>query len=120
MFKLAKKMWYLLPRCGRIDSIVFAPPGDAGGVKSLYTVCGWLGHLGKSTISSFDGNHLVDWFPHRCELFDKSYAPHFAVYPEVHQPYLGEGCFHICFALGKYGRILPHADLVVCKNPDMA
>jgi hypothetical protein len=119
MGRRLRKLWYSLPRWGKIDSIVYAPPGDSGGVKSLYTVCGWLGELGKSTIVPFDGNHLVNWFPHRCTIFDEIYTPHVVVYPEVHQPNLGDKYFHICFALGKYGAIQPHADLVVCKTPDM-
>src|SRR4051812_14892610 len=119
MGRRLRKFWYSLPRWGRIDSIVYAPPGDSGGVKSLYTLSDWLKGLGQSSIVPFDGNHLVNWFPHHCKIFDQTYQPHVVVYPEVYQPNLGDKYFHVCFALGKYGTIQPHADLVVCKTPDM-
>lgn len=36
-----------------VNSIVFAPHFQAGGVKSLYSVCEWLKELGRSTIAPF-------------------------------------------------------------------
>ncbi|WP_160164470.1 hypothetical protein [Pedosphaera parvula] len=95
-----------------------APPGYSGGVKSLYTVCGWLGSLGKSTIQPFDGSHLVHWFAHRCEINQNNYKPDLVVYPAIHPINMGEEVFHLCCAFGKYKRIESHADLVVCKSPD--
>src|SRR5579872_2354738 len=115
--------WQRLRRYWRkkwnIESLVYAPPGDSGGVKSLYTVCDWLKALGKSTIAPFDGPGLVSWFTHSCELYDCSYRPDVIIYPEIYQPHLEPGQFHICYALGKYKPIEPHADLVVCKSADM-
>ncbi|MGZ5023194.1 MAG: hypothetical protein ACXWAX_11470, partial [Chthoniobacterales bacterium] len=41
--------------------------------------------------------------------------PDLVVYPEIYQPQ-NEGAFQICFALGKWGDISPHADLAVCRS----
>lgn len=115
------RLWNSRPAFMRrpIDSIVFAPPGSSGGVKSLYNVCSWLNRLGRCAISPFDGRHLVSWFPHDCRIYDESYFPDLVIYPEIHQPDLGRQHFHICFALGRYQLVQPHADLVVVKSPDM-
>lgn len=103
-----------------MQSIVFSPPSQAGGVKSLYSVCQWLDGLGISRIQPFDNSaELASWFDHRCSLFDISYEPDLVVYPEVHQPYLGPDIFHICFALGKHRPIEAHADLVVCRSREV-
>lgn len=99
-----------------IDSIVFAPSFLAGGVKSLYSVCGWLNDLGRSTIAPFSEPKLAAWFDHDRELYDYSYSPDVLVYPEVYQPHVDGTKYHICFALGKHGLIEPHADLTVCKS----
>jgi hypothetical protein len=98
-----------------INSIVFAPYFQAGGVKSLYSVCEWLNDIGRSTVMPFVEPKLVSWFKHHCELYDYSYSPDVLVYPEVYQPYV-EGKYHICFALGKRALIESHADLIVCKS----
>jgi hypothetical protein len=98
-----------------INSIVFAPYFQAGGVKSLYAVCEWLNDLGRSAIAPFVEPKLISWFEHRCELYDYSYAPDVVIYPEVYQPYV-KGKYHICFALGKRAPIDPHANLIVCKS----
>ena len=102
----------------KVNSIVFAPAFQSGGVKSLYAVCEWLCELGTSTIAPFNRPRLASWFTHRCELYDYSYFPDVLVYPEIYQPYVA-GKYHICFALGKYARIAPHADLVVCKSQEI-
>ena len=102
----------------KINSLVFAPPFQSGGVKSLYAVCEWLGELGPSAIAPFSKPKLASWFTHRCELYDYSYSPDVLVYPEIYQPYVA-GKYHICFALGKYAPVEPHADLVVCKSPEI-
>lgn len=99
----------------KVKSLVFAPAFQSGGVKSLYSVCEWLGELGPSAIAPFQQPRLASWFMHRCELYDYSYSPEVLVYPEIYQPYVA-GKYHICFALGKYAAIAPHADLVVCKS----
>jgi hypothetical protein len=39
------------------------------------------------------------------------------IYPEIYQAHYDLIKYHICFALGKYAPIEPHADLVVCKSP---
>lgn len=101
-----------------INSVVYAPPGYSGGVKSLYTLCSWLSDLGKSALTPFDGDHLVDWFSHHCRMFDGSYRPHLVVYPAIHPVKMERDQFHLCCAFGKYRQIEPHADLVVCKSPD--
>ena len=103
----------------QIYSVVFAPPGDSGGVKSLYTLSDWLGRLGRSTIVPFDGASLVSWFAHDCRIYNDGYVPDVVVYPEVYQPHLGPRFFHICFALGQFKPIEPHADLVVVKSSGM-
>jgi hypothetical protein len=102
----------------KINSLVFAPAFQSGGVKSLYSVCEWLGELGQSTIAPFQQPRLASWFTHGCQLYDYSYSPEVLVYPEIYQPYVA-GKFHICFALGKYAAIAAHADLVVCKSPEI-
>ncbi|HVG34399.1 MAG TPA: hypothetical protein VM911_15115 [Pyrinomonadaceae bacterium] len=101
-----------------INSIVFAPYFQAGGVKSLYSVCEWLSELGRSTIASFVEPKLVSWFEHHCELYDYSYSPDLLVYPEVFQPYI-KGKYHLCFALGKRAPVEPHANLIVCKSHEI-
>jgi len=98
-----------------IDSIVFAPPAIAGGVKSLYSVCAWLSELGRSSITPFDEPTLASWFTHHCELYDYSYSPDVLIYPEVYQPHVSGVKYHICFALG-HRHIEPHADLTVCRS----
>jgi hypothetical protein len=98
-----------------IDSVVFSPPDQAGGVKSLYSVCEWLNDLGRSTIAPTSQPKLASWFEHPCELYDSSYPPDLLIYPEIYQPYF-RWTFHICFALGKCAPIAPHANLVVCKS----
>jgi hypothetical protein len=108
----------LLGRKRKIKSLVFAPAFQSGGVKSLYSVCEWLGELGPSTIAPFQQPKLAAWFTHHCELYDYSYSPEVLVYPEIYQPYVA-GKYHICFALGKYAPISPHADLVVCKSQEI-
>lgn len=105
---------------GRLYSVVFAPPGDSGGVKSLYHLSNWLDRLGPSGIAPFDGDHLVSWFSHQCRLFQDDYRPDLVVYPEIFQPRLAGDFFHLCFALGRFKPVEPHADLVVTKSPDMA
>jgi hypothetical protein len=100
----------------KLDSIVFAPSFQAGGVKSLYSVCEWLNDLGLSMIRPYDMPKLASWFEHNCELYNYSYSPDVLIYPEVYQPYV-DGKYHICFALGKYSLRKPHADLIVCKSP---
>src|SRR5579872_7349102 len=114
-----KRLWNALSHWGRVYSVVYAPPGDSGGVKSLYSVCGWLNELGRSTIAPFDGPGLVSWFAHNCRLYDKTYQPDVVIYPEVHQPRLDARKIHVCFALGKYAPVQSHADLVVCKSLDI-
>lgn len=66
----------------------------------------------------YDAQQLASWFEHHCRSYEYSYSPDVLVYPEVYQPYV-PGKYHICFALGKYSPILPHADLVVCKSPEI-
>jgi hypothetical protein len=103
-----------------MHSVVFSPPWQAGGVKSLYSVCQWLDGLGTSRIQPFgDPAELARWFEHRCLLFDLSYKPDLVVYPEVYQPRLGSQVFHVCFAVGKHQAIEPHADLVVCRSREV-
>lgn len=98
-----------------LNSVVFAPPYQAGGVKSLYSVCEWLNDLGRSTIGPIYETRLASWFAHRCKPYDYSYPPDVLVYPETYQPRL-RGYYHICFALGRYSPVKPHANLVVCKS----
>lgn len=100
-------------------SVVFAPLSRSGGVKSLYLACQALGRLGTSKVASFPLPGLVDWFRHDCEAFDGSYTPDVLVYPEVFQPYIRNVAFRICYALGKYTPIKPHADLTVCRSGDI-
>lgn len=102
----------------KIDSIVFAPPYQSGGVKSLYSVCEWLNDLGRSTIRPFEEPRLASWFKHRCKLYDYSYSPHVLVYPEVYQPFI-DGKYHICFVLGQHSIVEPHANLIVCKSQEL-
>jgi hypothetical protein len=102
-----------------IDSIVFAPPAMAGGVKSLYSVCGWLKEVGRSTIVPFDGLELASWFDHDCEAYDYAYSPAVLIYPEVFQPHISGKKYHICFALGKHRPIESHANLIVCRSQDV-
>jgi glycosyltransferase involved in cell wall biosynthesis len=52
-------------------------------------------------------------------MFDKSYTPQVVVYPEIFQPQHSAQVFHICFALGRFKPIEPHADLVVVKSSGM-
>lgn len=101
-----------------MNSIVFAPYFQAGGVKSLYSVCEWLNDIGRSTIMPYLEPKLVSWFEHYCELYDYSYSPDVLVYPEVYQPYV-KGKYHICFALGKRAPVEPHANLIVCKSHEI-
>jgi hypothetical protein len=99
-----------------LNSIVFSPPWCGGGIKSLYVACDALGQLGRSTIAPFgDEPRLAGWFSHSCELYDYTYLPDLVVYPEVYQPRIPHRC-HICFVLGKYGHVQPHADLAVCRS----
>jgi len=101
-----------------INSIIFAPSFQAGGVKSLYSVCEWLNDLGRSRIQQFNRPNLATWFEHHCEPYRYSYSPDVLVYPEIYQPYVS-GKYHICFALGKFSLIEPHANLVVCKSHEI-
>ncbi|HEX5085925.1 MAG TPA: hypothetical protein VFY40_28155 [Blastocatellia bacterium] len=101
----------------RIDSVVCAPSDIAGGVKSLYSVCEWLSQVGNSGIAPLGKSDLASWFEHRCRLYDYSYVPQVLIYPEVYQPHYDLVKYHVCFALGQYAPIKPHADLVVCKSP---
>ena len=98
-----------------LDSILFAPPWEGGGVKSLYTACEALDGLGRCRIAPFYAPKLASWFDHQCELYDYSYSPQLIVYPEVYQPRI-PGRHHICFVLGKYAPVEAHADLVVCRS----
>jgi len=102
----------------QLDSIVFAPPWEGGGVKSLYVACEALGALGRSNIVPFDQHLLASWFDHRCQLYDYSYQPHLVVYPEIYQPHI-PGRRHLCFVLGKYAKVAPHAELAVCRSQDL-
>ena len=102
-----------------IDSIVFAPSAMVGGVKSLYSVCGWLKEVGRSTIVPFDGLELASWLKHDCEAYDYSYSPAVLIYPEVFQPRISGKKYHICFALGKHRPIESHANLIVCRSQDI-
>lgn len=104
-----------MTQAGTLKTIVFAPPYLAGGVKSLYSVCEWMRALGPSTILPFHEPKLADWFKHSCELYDFSYLPDLVIYPEVYQPEV-RGKFSVCFALGKYAPIRPHANLTVGKS----
>jgi glycosyltransferase involved in cell wall biosynthesis len=99
-----------------LNSIVFSPPWRGGGIKSLYVACEALGQLGRSTIAPFgDEPRLADWFGHHCQLYDYTYLPDLVVYPEVYQPRIPNRR-EICFVLGKYGHVEPHADLAVCRS----
>lgn len=102
----------------KINSLIFAPSIRSGGVKSLYSVCEWLNDLGRSRIKPLGGANLASWFEHHCERYRYYYSPDVLIYPEVYQPYAG-GKYHICFALGKYAPIKPHANLVVCKSHEI-
>jgi hypothetical protein len=101
----------------RINSVICAPSFVSGGVKSLYSVCEWLSQVGKSRIAPFWASHLASWFEHRCRRYYYSFVPDVIIYPEIYQLHYYLIKYHICFALGKYARIEPHADLVVCKSP---
>ncbi|MEO8486159.1 MAG: hypothetical protein ABI585_07440 [Betaproteobacteria bacterium] len=98
-------------------SVVFSPLSRSGGVKSLYLACQALGRLGRSAIASFPVPRVVDWFAHACEAFDGTYTPDVLVYPEIFQPNIRSVSLRICYALGKYASIKPHADLTVCRSP---
>jgi hypothetical protein len=99
-----------------LNSLVFAPPWPGGGIKSLYVACEALGQLGRSTIAPFgDEPRLAKWFGHNCQLYDYTYLPDLVVYPEVYQPKVPNRR-QICFVLGKYGIVEPHADLAVCRS----
>jgi hypothetical protein len=100
----------------KIDTIVFAPYFRAGGTKSLYSVCEWLNDVGRSRIVPFHGTILASWFNHSCEPYDYSYSPDIVIYPELYQPNLAGKQYNICFALGKYSPIEPHANLTVCRS----
>ena len=102
-----------------VDSVVFSPPWEGGGVKSLYTACEGLARVGRCGIISFDQPRLATWFDHECELYDYSYPPDCVIYPEIYQPNV-PGAFHVCFALGKYGIPSPHTDLIVCRSQALA
>jgi hypothetical protein len=100
-----------------IDSIVFAPAGVHGGVKSLYSACEWLSEIGRSSIAPFyDPKELASWFDHNCQVYDYSYYPELLIYPEVCQPRIVGAKFHLCFALGKFAPVKPHANLTVCRS----
>lgn len=98
-----------------VRSIVFAPPCQNGGVKSLYTACAALDRLGCCRIASFGEPHLATWFAHDCQFYDNSYQPDVIVYPEIYQPVFSN-TRHICFVLGRYATPLPHAELVVGRS----
>src|SRR5436190_16312316 len=98
-----------------LTSVVFAPPWMGGGVKSLYFACEALNQLGRSSIVPFHEPRVANWFAHSCRLYDESYRPDLVLYPEIHQPHLDTG-HHVCFALGKYGNISPHAELTICRS----
>ncbi len=100
-------------------SVVFAPALVNGGVKSLYAVCSWLRRFGESQIQPFGAPGLARWFAHDCTLFDHSYEPDLVVYPEVYQPEFDASVYHLCFALGRHNEIRPHADLVICRSPEI-
>lgn len=114
MTLLARRLWK-----HSANSIVLAPPVRSGGVKSLYSVCEWLDDVGRSTILPFGGPGLASWFEHRCQLYDDSYDPDIVIYPELYQPRISGRRFHVCFALGKYKPIEAHADLTVCRSPEL-
>lgn len=98
-----------------MNSVVFAPPLESGGVKSLYTACEALDQLGRCRIAPFGEPRLATWFTHQCRLYDHSYEPDIVIGPEIYQPRVN-GAHHICFVLGKYARPLPDADLIVCRS----
>lgn len=101
-----------------LSSVVFAPPSMSGGVKSLYSACEALSGVGRSTIIPFGEEGLASWFAHSCSLYDGSYRPDLVIYPEIYQPHLDTG-YHICFALGKYAAVAPHARFTVCRSEAM-
>src|SRR5437660_1076971 len=109
----------LLIRYPDMNSIVFAPPFQYGGVKSLYSVCQLLKDVGRSTIRPFGAPTLATWFGHDCELYDYSYSPDVLIYPEVYQPHVSGARYHICLALGKRGMVEPYADLTVCRSREI-
>jgi hypothetical protein len=84
-------------------------------VKSLYTACEALDRLGCCRIAPFHEPRLATWFEHSCRLYDESYAPDLIVHPEVYQPDR-KAAFQICFVLGKWGEVCPHANLAVCRS----
>ena len=104
------------PKPDRIDSIVFAPPNRVGGAKSLYLVSEALATLGQSTIAPLFTPQRATWFANSCRLYDYSYRPDVLVYPEIIQPHIRGIHRHVCFALGRYKEVEPHADLTVCKS----
>ncbi len=110
-------------RATRIDrtlrTVVFAPPYVSGGVKSLYSVCEWLTEFGPSTIIPFHQPELAAWFRHNCQLYDYSYRPDVVIYPEVYQPNIA-GKYNVCFALGQYAPIQPHASIVICRSAEIS
>ena len=102
-----------------MDAVVFAPPFQGGGVKSLYAACEAVSRIGRCRIVPFYEPRLAAWFDHQCELYDYTFRPDYVIYPESYQPHI-PGARHICFVLGKYGTPLPHADLIVCRSDDLA
>ena len=105
----------------QVNTVVYAPPWQStGGVKSLYAVCEYMNELGRSHILPFAEPKLAEWFEHNCKMFDGSFFPDIAIYPEVYQPFLSDYTLHICFVLGKYDKVKPHADVVVCKTRESA
>jgi hypothetical protein len=81
----------------------------------LYSACEALHRFGPSSIIPYHEARLATWFAHSCSLYDGSYRPDLVIYPESYQPHLDTG-HHLCFALGKYGDISPHAEFVVCRS----
>jgi len=77
-----------------------------------------LSKLGQSAIAPICKPELASWFRHACSLHSHDYTPDVVIYPEIYQPRLPRVHRHICFALGKYAPIQPHADLTVCKSLD--
>ncbi|MDQ2868851.1 MAG: hypothetical protein M3R59_10675, partial [Verrucomicrobiota bacterium] len=103
-------------------AVVYAPSFLAGGVKSLYAVCGWLNQIGRCRIRHFGpAPELAAWFTHDCEL-DGALTENvdLVIYPEIFQPRLSPDTFYLCFAIGRFQNIQPHADLVVCRSTGVA
>jgi hypothetical protein len=91
----------------------------SGGVKSLYSVCEWFNEFGPSRIIPFHEPKLATWFSHNCELYDYSYPPDIVIYPEVYQPNVA-GKYNVCFALGQYAPIQPHANITICRSEEIS